>query len=238
MEENHQEYIIEDYKITLEKSYYDETNYDGCCIFKVEKNDGAEKVFYDDAHDVNLDNRYFGEDNRFMFFLVSEGGSSIKHDIIYKEKGNTLYLFYSFDIHSKYYDDKIYLIDGHTNPNVHYEETEYIFTLTDNAESKKFVSQGDATHITLSKSSLTLVSHAGIWKGDVDIALNFTDGSKKEIVKDRECDLEYVTSSGFILHDGDSRGYRKYVLNKKNDLDKVESITFNGEECRVSWETE
>lgn len=238
MDNIYQEYIIEDYKITLEKYYYDEINYDACCIFKVEKNGGEEKIFYDDTHDVNLDNWCFGIDNRFVFCLMPEETSSIKHDIVFKEEGNILYLYYSIDIHSKDFDGNIYLLDAITNPDGDYEKTDYIFKLNNNGEAKKYVSQGDSTHITLSKSSLNLVSHPGIWKGDVDITLNFTDGSKIDIVKDRECNLEYVSSSGFILRDGESKGYRKYVLNKKIDLNQVDCITFNQEECRVSWKEE
>lgn len=238
MENIQQEYIIEDYKITLEKYYYDEVNYDACCIFKVIKNEGAEKVNYEDNHNVNLNNHTFGENNRFIFFLVPEGTSSAKHDIVYKEEGNILYLYYSIDIHSKEYDGNIYLLDTVTNPDGDYEKTEYIFTLENNGEAKKYVSQGDATYITLSKTSLNLVSHASIWKGDIDINLNYTDGSTVYIVKDRECDLEYVSSSGLILRDGETKGYRKYVLNKKIDLNQVDSITFNKEECRVNWKDE
>ncbi|MBQ3545610.1 MAG: hypothetical protein IJA34_11610 [Lachnospiraceae bacterium] len=233
MEDTHQEYSIEDYNIILEKTYYDEINYDACCKFKIVKNGGTEKINYEDNHSMNLNNHTFGEDNRFIFFLMPTGSSSIKHDIVFKEEGNILYLYYSFDIHSKTYDGNIYLIDAVTNPEGDYEKTEYIFKLENNGEAKKYVTQGNATHITMSKSSLNLVSHASIWKGDVDITLNFVDGSKLDIVKDRECDLEYVSSSGFILHDGDTKGYRKYVLNKKIDLNLVDSITFNEEECRV-----
>lgn len=232
MRDNGQTILVDDYSITLKKEFYDGTNFEGYCIFEVKKKEGKEKVNYTDNHGIGLNNCSFGDDNRYVLQVgqLVRGGAT-ESDIVYKENGNNLFLYYNFSLHTREFDGKIYIMDTKSNPELEYEKSENIFTLTNSAQMREYISDDNCVHLTLSNMALQIASINEMYADNPTIRIIYSDGSSEEIITKGDFDIEEIDSKGYATYDGDSKVYVKYRFVSLKDVDKIDSINYNGKTC-------
>lgn len=96
MKDNGSQIVTDDYTITLLKEVYDAANYNGCCIFEVQKKNGQEKVEYT-VNDIGPYKCSFGNNNRYVIHMGEINGRRVKDNITYEENS----LYFNFSLHTR-----------------------------------------------------------------------------------------------------------------------------------------
>lgn len=227
MKDNGSQIVIDDYTITLLKEYYDATNYSGCCIFEVQKKNGQEKVEYT-VNDIGPYKCSFGDNNRYVLHTGEINGGSVKDNITYEEKENSLYLYFDFSLHTREFDGTIHVMDTTTNPTLEYENSENIFTLTNTSEVGEYISSDGRKRILLTEMSLQIISDKGGNSGALSIDICYTDGSSKEMISNGEIVNKIISEYSNAEFNGDNNAYVKCDFKSIMDISEVKSITYNG----------
>lgn len=209
---------VEDYQITLCNAMYEEEKNFGACKFTVVKNGGKDKVRYNKK---NISG-YFGENGRFFFrFGIMDSGSVI-YDIEYEEKGNMLILYLDFELDTKAFYDKIYLMDcisGYDS-----EDTAGVFKLSDNIKTINFP-VSDTLNIRLSESEMIIQSTEKMQEDNNIVTLYYKDGTSKEA----ECSIS-------MLLDSTRRYYIDKVFEESFHINEINYIEYNGQKYYVEKE--
>lgn len=227
MRDNGSQIVIDDYTITLLKEYYDATNYSGCCIFEVQKKNGQEKVEYT-VNDIGPYKCSFGDNSRYVLHTGEINGGSVKDNITYEEKENSLYLYFDFSLHTRNFDGTIHIMDTTTNPTLEYENSENIFTLTNTSESGEYISSDGRERVLLTEMSFQIVSDKGVNSDTLSIGIHYTDGSSEEMISNGEIVNKIISEYSNAEFNGDNNVYVKYDFESLMDISKVKSITYNG----------
>lgn len=96
MKDNGSQIVTNDYTITLLKEVYDAANYNGCCIFEVQKKNEQEKVEYT-VNDIGPYKCSFGNNNRYVIHMGEINGRRVKDNITYEENS----LYFNFSLHTR-----------------------------------------------------------------------------------------------------------------------------------------
>lgn len=222
LEDDGQSFTIDDYKITLEKSFCESSTQFGYLVFSISKKNGKPEANIDNSGYCNC----FGKNDRFSFDLFISGGAGNK----YKYEGNILYAYISFDAadfpgeEKKY---KIALIDHEQE--VDDEGKAYNFNLKFHKKSKSF--KFDNGEFNISPLGIRIYSKTKMNKVKVE---TLNKNSEGEVIVDTSKNI-----GGFGEHgrNKNGEGYEviyTYEFKEPKDISDVEYIKLNGERFKVS----
>ena len=222
--------MVDDYEIMMTKAIYDDMNYGAQCEFYVMKNHGKEKVAYKDRHNVNDNNYYFGEDERFRF-MQNTGTGMIISDIDFEEKGNILKMNYTLSIDSDFYDGRLHLFDNTCGLQEGVENCTQYFVLKPTEEHKKFVLPDNDTTIYLSSMSLRITSETAIDESAMSVWINENSGVRYDVITEGKMakgisDIYSVYSDKTLLYS------YEVMFHTLIDVSQVQSVYLNGVEYR------
>lgn len=218
---NGQQYVIDDYTITLESTLYDSKSGLGYCVFAITMEGGKpDATMYDEGYGDG-----FGENDRFVIRVRGKGkGDSFSSRFEYV--GNVLYQYYSFTTTSDEF--VIRVLDGNNlNPNRTEEDDEYLmhydFEIAKTNKCKQYIVAEGKT-IAISPLGICIETEGGV-SGTTEIILCYSNGDKKTVVNTEKKIGIGLSETSF---DGEM-SVDRFKFEELVGIEGVDYIIYNGE---------
>ena len=218
MEEYNQTVIIDDYTITLESAIFDDKTECIYSMFRVSKEGG--KVEASICKGDTISNS-FGENMRFSLWISADTGGM--RGLSGEYEGNDLIIYGRSTYHCDETEDThaIYLFDGKTGK-TNFENYAAKFDLKPTGNTAE-ISVNDTTSIYISPIAIKILSTETINTERIEIC--YKDGTKEEVVNvEKKIGLGSSSESHTLTENTET-----YIFSDLKDIEKIESIIYNGE---------